>query len=71
VDTDADPDPGSPTNADPYWSDYKVLNNGIFTGSGAFLTPGAGIWDGKKYGSGSRMNSPVHISYFRDIKNNT
>ncbi len=24
VDTDADPDPGSPTNADPDWSDYKV-----------------------------------------------
>ncbi len=31
-------------------------------GSGAFLTPGSGIRDGLKSGSGSGMNNPDHIS---------
>jgi hypothetical protein len=31
-------------------------------GSGAFLTPGSRIRDGKKSGSGFGMNNPDHIS---------
>jgi hypothetical protein len=31
-------------------------------GSGAFMTPGSGIQDGKKTGSGSGMKNPDHIS---------
>jgi hypothetical protein len=37
-------------------------------GSGAFLTPGSRIWDGKKSGSGSGMNTPQPGSYFREFK---
>jgi hypothetical protein len=36
-------------------------------GSGAFLNSGSGIRDGKKSGSGSRMNNLDHIS---ELKNN-
>jgi hypothetical protein len=38
-------------------------------GSGAFLTTGSGIWDGKKLNpeSGSRMNNPDHISESLEI----
>ena len=30
-------------------------------GSGVFMTPGSGIWDGKKTRSGSGMNIPDHV----------
>ncbi len=41
----------------------RLFNNSVADpnpGSDAFLTPGSGI--GKKWGSGSRINNPVHIS---------
>jgi hypothetical protein len=37
-------------------------------GSGAFLTPGYGFRNGKKIGSGSRMNIPDQ--FFLELRNN-
>jgi hypothetical protein len=39
--------------------DFFILGNNVaYQGSGAFLTPRSGIRDGKKSGSGSRIQDP-------------
>jgi hypothetical protein len=51
--------------------DFFILgNNDAYHGSGAFLTPRSGIRDGKKSGSGSRIQDKHPRLYFQEHGNN-
>jgi hypothetical protein len=49
---------------------FFLGNNVVYPGSGAFLTPRSGIQDGKKSGSGSRIQDEHPGLYFQEHGNN-